>query len=119
MYTISDHFQGIIASIHIACLRHDTFSIGKWYAEICTKRRRDHRPSVVQEWMHQREYHETIIGTVWEQYTTHLLEMACPFTFEDDDIDRLDKRFDVQIDCHDIMHLVINDKYRHVVSHLP
>ena len=67
--------------------------------------------------MHQREYHETIMGTVQEQYTAHLLEIACPFTFEDDDIDRLDKRFDVQID-YDIMHLVINDKYWHVMSHL-
>ena len=69
--------------------------------------------------MHQQEYHETIMGTVWEQYTAHLLEMACPFAFKDDDIDRLDKRFDVQIDCHNITHLVINDKYWHVVSHLP
>jgi hypothetical protein len=119
MYTISDHFRGIIASIHIAHLRHDTFSIGKWYAEICAKKGGDHRPSVVQEWMQQREYHETIMGAVREQYTAHLLEMACPFAFEDDDIDRLDKRFDVRINCQDITHLVIEDKFRHVVSHLP
>ena len=119
MYTISDHYQGIIASIHIACLRHDTFSIGKWYAEICARKGADNRPSVVQKWMQQQEYHETIMGTVWEQYTAHLLEMACPFAFEDDDVDRMDKQFDVQIDCHDITHLVFEDKYRQVISQLP
>jgi hypothetical protein len=45
--------------------------------------------------------------------------MACPFSFEDDEVDRMDKRFDVQIDCHDITHLVINDNFRQVVSQLP
>ncbi|KIM44099.1 hypothetical protein M413DRAFT_67819, partial [Hebeloma cylindrosporum] len=37
MYTVNDYSRGITASIHIARLRHDTFSIGKWYAEICAK----------------------------------------------------------------------------------
>ena len=119
MYTISDHSRGIIASIHIARLRHDTFSIGKWYAEICAKQEGDHRPSVVRNWMQQHEYHETIIGAVREQYTAHILEMACPFAYEDDDVDRMDKRFDVQIDCHDITHLVIYDEFRQIVSQLP
>jgi protein associated with RNAse G/E len=118
MYTISDHFHGIIASIHIARLRHDTFSIGKWYAEICAKGT-DHRSSVVREWMRLREYHETTMGAVREQHAAHILEMACPFAFEDDDVDRMNKRFDVQIDCHDITHLVIYDNFRQVVSQLP
>ena len=95
------------------------FSIGKWYAEICARKGADNRPSVVHEWMQQREYHETIMGTVREQYTAHLLKMACPFAFEDDDVDWMDKRFDVWIDCHDITHLVIKDKYQQVVSQLP
>jgi len=59
------------------------------------------------------------MGTVREQYTAHLLEMACPFAFEGDDVDRIDKRFDVEIDCQDITHLVIYDKYQQVVSQLP
>ena len=59
------------------------------------------------------------MGNVREQYTAHLLEMACPFAHEDDDVDRPDERFDVQIDCHDIMHLVINEKFQQVVSYLP
>jgi hypothetical protein len=71
LYTISDHFRGIITSIHIARLRHDTFSIGKWYAEICAMKGKDHQPLIVREWMHKREYHETIMGTVREQYTAH------------------------------------------------
>jgi protein associated with RNAse G/E len=119
MYIINDHARGIVTAIHIARLRHDTFSIGKWYAEICARKDIDHRPALVQDWMQQREYYETIMGNVREQYTAHLLEMACPFAHEDDDVDRPDERFDIQIDCHDIMHLVINDKFRQVVSYLP
>jgi hypothetical protein len=69
--------------------------------------------------MQQRQYHETIMGAVREQYTADILEMACPFAFEDNDVDRMDKRFDVKIDCHDITHLVIYDRFRRVVTHLP
>jgi len=116
IYTISDNSHGIIASIHIARLRNNTFSIGKWYAEICAKQG-DNRPSVVRNWMQQLEYHETIMGAVREQYTADILEMA--FAFEDNDVDHMDKRFDVQIDCHDITYLVIYDRFRQVVSQLP
>ena len=119
MYTICDHFQGIIAYIHIACPRHENFSIGKWYAEICVKQGEDHRPLVIHKWMQQHECHKTIMGTVWEQYTACLLKLACPFTLEDDDVDHMEKWFDVQIDCHNLMHLVIHDKFWHVVSQLP
>ena len=117
MYIIIDHFRGIIAFIHIAHLRDNTFSIGKWYAEICAKQEGDDSPSVVHNWMQQREHHETIMGAVREQYTADILEMA--FAFEDNDIDRMDKRFDVQIECHDITHLVIHDRFRQIASQLP
>ena len=117
MYTISDHARGRFASIHVARLRDNTFSIGKWYAEICAKQEGDDRPSVVRNWMQRRQYHETIMGAVREQYTADILEMA--FASEDNDINCMDKRFDVEIDCHDITHLVIYDRFRRVVTSLP
>ena len=63
LYCVYDRVQGFEADIHVARLRWEFFSIGKWYAERCAANAQLDEPWIcAHQWLLTREWEDTVMG---------------------------------------------------------
>ena len=63
LYCVYDRVQGFEADIHVARLRWEFFSIGKWYAERCATNAQLDEPWIcAHQWLLTREWEDTVMG---------------------------------------------------------
>ncbi|CAA7257324.1 unnamed protein product [Cyclocybe aegerita] len=119
-YEIYDEALGFESWIHSAQLKHETFSIGRWYAEQTTRTTGYSSPAqVAMDWMANRPLHETIMGAVFLQRISELLELGSLYDHKLDSIERLGKQFTVEWTIRDASHFKIHDHYHQATSYLP
>ncbi|KAF8808285.1 hypothetical protein BYT27DRAFT_7189062 [Phlegmacium glaucopus] len=113
MYIISDRVQGFEAHIHIARLRWDTFSIGRWFAERCATHNGYPNPcSHSHHWLSYRDWADTKMGDTLERHAEAILHLGAPYPNEPDCSQSTETRFSVSYRLPDMNQFIVTDKYR-------
>ena len=87
MYSIYDQVQGFDTHIHITHLHWSTFSVGKWFAEVCARQNSfPYSWEHAHQWLASWTWGETTMGEVLKQQAEVMLHLGAPYANEVDNM---------------------------------
>ncbi|KAF8800028.1 hypothetical protein BYT27DRAFT_7217359 [Phlegmacium glaucopus] len=119
MIVVYDRLRFFESHIHLARLRWDTFSVGRWFAERCAVDAGLLEPwRCAHDWLASRRWKDTVMGRTLEQRTEEILHLGAPYENEEDCDESTDSRFEVT--CPPLSdQFEVLDRYRGFIVDLP
>ncbi|KAF4613229.1 hypothetical protein D9613_010697 [Agrocybe pediades] len=116
-YQIFDYLRGYDLTLHSSYMKHELFSIARWYVQVCLSKdgiewHKDHLVT----YLRGLELFNTLAGPAREEHAEFILEFSAPYLDEESDPERDSERFVVTYPPNDPKHMIIQDKFKDLLN---